>query len=224
MEELKQKAITKVVKKPKKRKKLTQQQIIRIGAIGLAAVFLLGLLAVPVVYIVNGLNPANGSNVVQYNTDAELLALQVEYEAAYKKDPKDKNNILELLDVYSQLGYTYREKGDEATAVAYFLKAVEYSRVMLELNPDLSTSSQYMIAGYLAEAGSLDEAEAIYKALIASNVDPVVSRISYGDFLLNKRKDAVGSKIQIDAALAATTSDAEREYYNNIITQYKLNQ
>lgn len=216
---------TKVDLKPvKKRKKITQKNVIQIVAIVLVVAFLLGILSTTVAYIFYNSNKTPGSNIINYdqNQKADLLAQEIELTALYKKEPENNENLLQLIQVYSELGYIYRRDGDEAKATEYFLNAVKLSEKLKVSNPSMSISADYLIAGNYAEAGKLAEAEAIILDIISKNVDPLNSRVIYAEFLLNKKKDQTGASAQIDAALAAAKTPEEKDYVNNLVTQYGL--
>ena len=206
----------------KKRKKLTRQNMMKIVALILVVAFLGGVVGTTAIYLLGRTNQTPGSNIIQYNAIEDLEKEKETLEDAYKKDAEDNDSLLQLINIYSELGYSYRGEGDEEKAVSYFLKAAEYSEELKERNPAMATSADYLIAGNYAEAGKLDEAEAIIRGVVDKGSDPLTARIIYAEFLINKRQDQAGANAQIDAALAAATSDGEREYVESLVEQYKL--
>lgn len=209
---------SKVIKK--KRKKLTQQQIIKAVAIVLMLVFVGGILGGSLASVFMK-NPT-GSNYTEVDVKNQLQQSAKEFEEKISKDPKDTESLYNLVEIYSQLGYFERSKDNEDTAVANFLKAVEYATLLKEASPTMATSADYLRAGYLGEAGKLDEAKTIYETVIKGNTDPLISRIVYADFLKSKMKDDAAAAVQVQAAKDAAITDAEKEYVDSLLKQYNL--
>lgn len=210
------------VKSRKKPKRLSRQLMMKIVAMVLVIAFLGGVVGTTAIYLLGRTSQTPGSNIIQYNAIEDLEKERETLEAAYEKDEEDNDSLLQLINIYSELGYSYRGEGDEEKAVSYFLKAAERSLELKENNPAMATSADYLIAGNYAEAGKLDEAEAIIRGVVDKGSDPLTARIIYAEFLINKRQDQAGANAQIDAALAAATSDGEREYVESLVEQYKL--
>ncbi|MDD2370682.1 MAG: hypothetical protein PHQ32_01630 [Firmicutes bacterium] len=217
---------TKISKKEivikKKRKKLTQEKKIQIIAISFVVIFVGSILAGGVASLVYN-NNNTPSNYTEIDSKPQLLQSATEYEAKIKANPEDSESLYNLVEIYAQLGYYERNAGNEELAVTNFLKAVDYATLLKDANPQLETSADYLRAGYLAEAGNLDEAKAIYEAVIASNTDPLISRVVYADFLKNKEDDATGSAAQVQAAKDAAINDEETTYVESLLKQYNLN-
>ena len=211
----------KVVKK--KRKKITQQQLIKIIAIILMIVFVGGIFGGALASVLLKNTNPTGSNFQQIDVSDQLLASAKEFQAKVDKDPKDSDSLYNLVEIYSQLGYLERSKKNETEAVSNFLKAVDYASALKAANPTMATSADYLRAGYLAEAGKLDEAKVIYEAVIAGKTDPLISRIVYADFLKSKVKDEAAAAIQVQAAKDAAVNDDEKEYVESLLKQYSLN-
>ncbi len=208
----------------KKKKKLTQEKKIQIIALSFVIIFLGSILAGGVASIVyNNNNNKTPSNYAEIDSKPQLLQSAKDFEAKLSENPKDAESLYNLVEIYAQLGYYERNNKNEAVAASNFLKAVEYATALKAANPQMATSADYLRAGYLAEAGKLDEAKAIYEAIIASNNDPLISRIVYADFLKNKVKDAAGATAQVQAAKDAATNDEEKNYVDSLLKQYNLN-
>ena len=211
----------KVIKK--KKKKLTQEKKIQIIALSFVIIFLGSILAGGVASIVarknNNQTPSNYSEI---NSKEQLLQSAKEYEAKLSKDSKDIESLYNLVEIYSQLGYYERSKKNEELAVSNFMKAIDYATLLKPANPQMATSADYLRAGYLAEVGKLDEAKAIYEDVIASNKDPLISRVVFADFLKNKIKDDVATTQQVQAAKAAAINDAEKKYVESLLEKYNL--
>lgn len=208
----------------KKRKKLTQEKKIQIIAISFVVIFVGSILAGGVASLVyNNKNKGTPSNYTEVDSKPQLLQSAKEYEAKLSTNPKDADSLYNLVEIYAQLGYYERNQKNEDLAVTNFLKAVDYATSLKSANPQLAASADYLRAGYLAEAGKLDEAKAIYEAVIASNIDPLISRIVYADFLKNKENDATSSSAQVQAAKDAAINDEEKTYVDNLLKQYNLN-
>ncbi len=211
----------KVIKK--KRKKLTQDKKIKIIAISFVIIFLGSIVVTGLASIVfNNNNKQTPSNYSEINSKEQLEEVANEYELKLKENPEDVEIIYNLIESYSQLGYYERSYTNEEAAISNFMKAVEYAALLKEVNPQMATSADYLRAGYLAEAGKLEEARGIYEAVIASNVDPIISRIIFADFLKNKVKDDAASRVQVQAAKDAANSDEEKKYVESLIKQYNL--
>ncbi len=203
----------------KKRKKPTQQQIIKIVAIGLMLVFVGSIVGGSLASV---FMKKSGSNYTEVDVQNQLIQSAKEYEGKISKDPKDTESLYNLVEIYSQLGYFERSKDNEETAVQNFLKAVEYADLLKIASPTMATSADYLRAGYLGEAGKLEEAKVIYEAVIAGNSDPLISRIVYADFLKSKMKDDAAAAIQVQAAKDAAITEAETEYVESLLKQYNL--
>lgn len=208
----------KVIKK--KRKRLTQQQIIKLVAIILMLVFVGGIIGGSLASVFMK-NPA-GSNYTEVDVQNQLVQSAKEFEQKIAKDPKDTESLYNLVEIYSQLGYFERNKKNEETAIKNFLKAVDYATLLKDVSPTMATSADYLRAGYLGEAGKLDEAKVIYESVIKGNTDPLISRIVYADFLKNKMKDDAAASIQVQAAKDAAVTQAETEYVESLLKQYNL--
>jgi tetratricopeptide (TPR) repeat protein len=208
----------KVVKK--KRKKPTQQQIIKLVAIGLMLVFVGSIIGGSLASVFMK-NPT-GSNYTEVDVQNQLVQSAKEYEEKIAENPKDTESLYNLVEIYSQLGYFERNKKNEENAVNNFMKAVEYATLLKEASPTMATSADYLRAGYLGEAGKLDEAKVIYETVIEGNTDPLISRIVYADFLKNKMKDDAAAAIQVQAAKDAAATQAETEYVESLLKQYNL--
>lgn len=204
----------------KKRKKLTQQQIIKIVAIILMLVFVGGIIGGSLASVFMR-NPA-GSNFTEIDIQNQLIQKAIENEERIAEDPKDTESLYNLVEIYSQLGYFERYKENEEAAISNFLKAVEYATFLKEASPTMAASADYLRAGYLGEAGKLDEAKVIYESVIEGKTDPLISRIVYADFLKNKMKDDAAASIQVQAAKDAAITEAESEYVESLLKQYNL--
>lgn len=208
----------------KKRKKPSQQQVIKTISMVLLFVFVGGIFSSAVASIIyKNMATKNPSNLSIVDATKDMLKSATEYEAKVKSNPKDAQSLYNLVEIYSQLGYLDRSKKDEAGAKTYFLKAVDYATLLKTASPAMATSADYLRAGYYAEAGEFDKAEAIYNEVIASGKDPLISRIVYADFLKNKVADAAGATKQVQAAKNAAITDKEKTYVDNLIKQYNLN-
>lgn len=210
-------------KKLKIRRKLSQQQWIKLISIILLVVFVGGIFGGALASVLFKNQGNNVSNFNQIEAKDQLVKAADEYEAKIKKDPKDADALYNLVEIYSQLGYYERSKDNENEAVSNFLKAVDYAAQLKSANPSMATSAEYLRAGYLAEAGKLDEAKAIYESVIAGKTDPLISRIVYADFLKSKMKDQAASSAQVQAAKDAAITDKEKEYVESLLKQYNLN-
>lgn len=209
---------TKIVKK---RKKPTQQQIIKIVSIILMLIFVGGILGGSLASVFMKNQP--GSNVAEIDVKNQLVASAKEFEEKIAKDPKNTESLYNLVEIYSQLGYYERSKKNEEIAVENFMKAVEFATLLKEASPTMATSADYLRAGYLGEAGKLEEAKVIYEAVIEGNTDPLISRIVYADFLRSKLKDDAAASVQVQAAKDAAETAAETEYVESLLKQYNLN-
>lgn len=205
----------------KKRKKLTQQQIIKIVAILLMLVFVGSIVGGSIASVL--MKNQTGSNFTEIDVKNQLVASAKEFEEKIAKDPKNTESLYNLVEIYSQLGYYERSKKNEEIAVENFMKAVDYASLLKEASPEMATSADYLRAGYLGEAGKLEEAKVIYESVIAGNTDPLISRIVYADFLKSKMKDETAASQQVQAAKDAAATDAETEYVENLLKQYNLN-
>jgi tetratricopeptide (TPR) repeat protein len=205
----------------KKRKRLTQQQIIKIVAIILMLVFVGSIVGGSIASVLMR-NPA-GSNFSEIDIKNQIVQIINESEEKIAKEPMDTEALYNLVEGYSQLGYYERSKENEEAAIDNFLKAVEYATQLKTASPSMATSADYLRAGYLGEAGKLDEAKVIYETIIEGNTDPLISRIVYAEFLKNKMKDDAAAAIQVQAARDAAATDAETEYVENLLKQYNLN-
>lgn len=204
----------------KKRKKLTQQQIIKLVAVILMLVFVGGIIGGSLASVFMK-NPA-GSNFTEIDVQNQLVQSAKEFEEKIAKDPKDTESLYNLIEIYSQLGYFDKSKDNEKSAIDNFMKAVDYATLLKEANPSMATSADYLRAGYLGEAGKLDEAKIIYESVIEGKTDPLISRIVYADFLKSKMKDDTAASVQVKAAKEAAITEAETEYVESLIKQYNL--
>lgn len=204
----------------KKRKRLTQQQKIKLIAIMLM-LLLVGSIVGGSIASVFMRNQA-GSNFTEIDIKNQILQIIKESEEKIAKEPMDAEALYNLVEGYSQLGFYERSRNNEEAAIDNFMKAVEYATQLKVASPTMATSADYLRAGYLGEAGKLDEAKVIYEAIIEGNTDPLISRIVYAEFLKNKMKDDAAAAIQVQAARDAASTDAETEYVENLLKQYNL--
>ena len=207
-------------KKPKKKARMTQQRVIQIIALVIIIAFVGGIASTGLFYLI-GQNSSN--NQIEINQDY-FENLAKEYELKVKEDPTDTDSILGLAGTYQQLAVYCQNSGLLPDAQKYFLEAVDAYKLYkgIATDPEMILQADFAIAANLAEAGSLEESEAIYKELLISNQEPLYIRLYYAQFLLNNKNDTAGATKLVAEAKALAATDTEKADVNDVITQYKL--
>lgn len=207
-------------KKPKKKVRMTQQRVIQIVALVIIIAFVGGIASTGLFYLIG-----QNNNQSQIEINQEYFEnLAKEYELKVSEDPTDADSILGLAGTYQQLAVYCQNSGLLPDAQKYFLEAVDAYKLYkgIATDPKMILQADFAIAANLAEAGSLDESEAIYKQLLSSNQEPVYLRLYYAQFLLNNRNDTAGATTLVAEAKSLAGTDTEKADVNDVITQYKL--
>lgn len=127
-----------------------------------------------------------------------------------EKDPLDLEKWETLADLYSEMGILYYYMGDSLNSMLKFAESHTAYETALELNPD-SLDLAIKTAAAAQYAGNYQQAEDMYKELLAKDPGYPIAYVYYG-ILLYSMMDLEGAIQQFEAALALEEDFDPEEY------------